>query len=168
MAGNICSRDSKSLVRTRRLRSVIDENKADSSAKYACTFCKESFQYKSALKCHLLKHSGEKPYQCNVCGKQFRRKSRYEGHIRNHTGDKPYECKECGLRFPQSGNLYYHIKTRHVTKNPLLKKDTKRKSDLKVDVQENNLKEGSRIRNQGPDDGSGKGNSATLISEAHL
>lgn len=135
---------------------MIDENKADST-KYVCTFCKDFFQYKSALKFHLLKHTGEKPYHCDVCGKQFRRKNRYEGHIRNHTGDKPYECKECGLSFPQSGNLYYHIKTRHVIKNPLLKKGTKRKTDLKIDVQENNLQEGSRIRNQDTDDANGKG-----------
>lgn len=160
LAGNIRSRDSMSFVRrTRRLRTMIDENEAGSSAKYACIFCKDSFQYKSAFKLHLLKHTGDKPYHCDVCGKQFRRKSRYEGHVRNHTGDKPYECKECGLRFPQSGNLYYHAKTRHVTKNPLLKKDTRRKSDLNVglDVEENNLQEGSRICSQCPDGASGKG-----------
>ena len=48
-----------------------------------CDICGKNFSSKSALKQHILIHSGEKPFKCNFCNKSFNDGSSMRRHRRN-------------------------------------------------------------------------------------
>ena len=48
-----------------------------------CDLCGKNFSSKSALKQHILIHSGEKPFKCNFCNKSFNDGSSMRRHRRN-------------------------------------------------------------------------------------
>ncbi|KAJ3724426.1 hypothetical protein C8R42DRAFT_623420, partial [Lentinula raphanica] len=54
-------------------------------------------------------------YECRYCGKGFLRPSALKIHIISHTGDKDYVCPEenCGRRFGVRSNMLRHIRLVH-------------------------------------------------------
>lgn len=47
---------------------------------FLCDFCDKTFDFKSLLERHVVKHTGQTPYKCNKCGRSFR----YQGSVCNH------------------------------------------------------------------------------------
>lgn len=47
---------------------------------FLCDFCDKTFEFKSLLERHVVKHTGETPYKCNKCERSFR----YQGSVSNH------------------------------------------------------------------------------------
>ncbi|KIK67490.1 hypothetical protein GYMLUDRAFT_238768 [Collybiopsis luxurians FD-317 M1] len=66
---------------------------------------------------HTEEHSTAKAakYECSYCGKGFLRPSALKIHIISHTGDKDYVCPEesCGRRFGVRSNMLRHIRLVH-------------------------------------------------------
>ncbi|KAJ3936978.1 MAG: hypothetical protein NXY57DRAFT_983219 [Lentinula lateritia] len=54
-------------------------------------------------------------YECRYCGKGFLRPSALKIHIISHTGDKDFVCPEenCGRRFGVRSNMLRHIRLVH-------------------------------------------------------
>jgi KRAB domain-containing zinc finger protein len=63
----------------------------NTSAKYACSFCKKPFLNKAHLTQHLMTHTGERPFVCHFCGVAFARYSNLTRHSLRHTRN---DCKE--------------------------------------------------------------------------
>ncbi|XP_021699019.1 zinc finger protein 33A isoform X1 [Aedes aegypti] len=98
---------------------VLDENfptisKEKRVDKHFCTYCNKGFQYESALKKHLLVHTGLKPHVCEDCGKSFSQKINLSIHRRMHTGEMPvkkYSCSVCDKKCIRLSELKIHLKT---------------------------------------------------------
>ncbi|XP_077391694.1 uncharacterized protein LOC144027763 [Festucalex cinctus] len=82
----------------------------------SCSQCGRTFAYKSALKMHMITHSGEKPFACSVCGKSFSFKQNMSRHVAIHTGEKPFSCSVCEKRFFSKFELRRHMSTHNTEK----------------------------------------------------
>ncbi|XP_061559506.1 zinc finger protein 135-like [Phycodurus eques] len=110
-----------------------------------CSQCDDTFVSGSALKAHMVIHTGQelhilsargqkfpknakimthasadtgaKPYVCSVCEKGFARKDFLLAHKRTHTGEKPYSCPICNACFGHRSGLFYH-KRSHTGEKP--------------------------------------------------
>lgn len=49
--------------------------------KHHCPYCSYSTNFKSFLKRHMCKHTGERPFACPYCTKRFSRKHTLQCHI---------------------------------------------------------------------------------------
>ncbi|MED6232287.1 hypothetical protein ATANTOWER_026659 [Ataeniobius toweri] len=77
-----------------------------------CDICGKVLSHQSALKHHMLKHTGEKEYVCETCGKRCGHASALQNHMRVHTGKKPREtpaCSTCGKTFASACSLRRHM-----------------------------------------------------------
>lgn len=52
-----------------------------------------------------------KRFECQECGYATKYKSNLKVHIRKHTGDKPHRCEHCSKCYTTSHNLRKHITT---------------------------------------------------------
>jgi uncharacterized Zn-finger protein len=61
--------------------------------KYKCTIsdCNRTFNSKTAIRYHEMRHSGNRPYVCETCNKAFLTSSALKVHMRLHSGEKPYK-----------------------------------------------------------------------------
>ncbi|KIK63334.1 hypothetical protein GYMLUDRAFT_41049 [Collybiopsis luxurians FD-317 M1] len=59
--------------------------------------------------------SGKLNYTCEYCGKSFLRPSALKTHIISHTGDQDFECPEegCSRRFGVRSNMLRHVRLVH-------------------------------------------------------
>jgi len=48
---------------------------------FPCSFCDKQFKFPSALKKHIVTHTGQKDYQCNICSKSFGRLDTLKRHL---------------------------------------------------------------------------------------
>uniref|UniRef100_A0A3B4GW91 C2H2-type domain-containing protein n=1 Tax=Pundamilia nyererei TaxID=303518 RepID=A0A3B4GW91_9CICH len=90
-----------------------------SSQPYKMNYCKEcgrGFPTSSALKKHVLIHSGVKKYVCDQCGSSFTTAGELKVHKRVHTGEKPYKCRHCDKSFSRSSSHNLHERT-HMEEN---------------------------------------------------
>lgn len=88
--------------------------------KHFCVYCNKGFPFESALKKHVLVHTGMKPHTCDTCGKSFSQKVNLTIHQRKHTGEEPvkkYTCSVCGKKCIRLSELKTHVKT-HWKKYP--------------------------------------------------
>ena len=65
----------------------------------------------SALRRHLIKHSGEKPNKCNQCDYASSQTGHLKMHLKTHTGEKSNKCSLCKYASSRAGNLRTHLKT---------------------------------------------------------
>ncbi|XP_061605179.1 zinc finger and BTB domain-containing protein 24 isoform X2 [Phyllopteryx taeniolatus] len=78
---------------------------------YWCDVCKEQFGTKSQFKhhkCDLV------PNKCRLCGKTWASQSALRTHMVVHTGDKRFVCRFCGQRFAQKGSMRSHLIRSHM------------------------------------------------------
>ncbi|XP_056227501.1 zinc finger protein 665-like [Seriola aureovittata] len=94
--------------------------------KYDCPTCGKVFCHNSALKRHLVIHSGKRPFKCFICARGFTQSGNLKTHMKVHKGELPnwtlvqetsrpeespvtvHVCGECGMDFPQKQQLEEH------------------------------------------------------------
>ncbi|XP_040000902.1 zinc finger protein 850-like [Xiphias gladius] len=94
--------------------------------KYDCPTCGRVFSHNTALKRHLVIHSGKRPFKCFICGRGFTQSGNLKTHMKVHRGELPnwtlvqetrppekspvtvHVCEECGMDFPQKQQLEEH------------------------------------------------------------
>ncbi|KAF5393200.1 hypothetical protein D9757_000530 [Collybiopsis confluens] len=80
---------------------VTEEHSGARVAKYECSYCRKGFLRPSALKIHLISHTGEKDYVCpeESCGRRFGVRSNMLRHIRLvHQGQLSHSSGEEGSK----------------------------------------------------------------------
>ncbi|XP_078146418.1 uncharacterized protein LOC139933635 [Centroberyx gerrardi] len=95
---------------------------------YDCPTCGRVFSHNTALRRHLVIHSGKRPFKCSICGRGFTQSGNLKTHMKVHRGELPsgaavqekrppeeppitiHVCGECGMDFPQKQQLEEHHK----------------------------------------------------------
>ena len=77
---------------------------------YRCSYCNESFKYKTELLKHERAHTLDKPYNCSLCNKTFSLKSTLTNHLRTHRVKTQYQCNNCNMSFTNKKILESHLK----------------------------------------------------------
>ncbi|XP_039254926.2 uncharacterized protein LOC120331831 [Styela clava] len=102
---------------------------------HSCSICKKSFNSKSKLSKHTMKHHSDLPIKyCNECGKYFSSALSFDIHMRTHKpqyqpndtksvkpysleldpkGKKKYQCKRCGESYVHQESLKKHVEKEH-------------------------------------------------------
>ncbi|XP_065307735.1 gastrula zinc finger protein XlCGF57.1-like [Dermacentor albipictus] len=78
-----------------------------------CGICERTFSNRSAVRRHLVTHTGAKDFSCTVCGRQFALKGTLVAHTLTHSGAKPYHCRLCPGVFSQRCSLNRHLRRTH-------------------------------------------------------
>ena len=89
----------------------VNNIKKNEDGKFYCVFCPTGFKYRSLLKQHMMKHTGEKPFACTYCSYRGQQKNHLDKHVLTHTGEKPYQCPECPFRGAQKNHIDRHMLT---------------------------------------------------------
>ncbi|XP_032074500.1 transcriptional repressor CTCFL [Thamnophis elegans] len=82
----------------------LASNFLSGSLQQHCNICMFTTFSLSGLKCHVKKHSHEKPHLCHICLKVF--------------WTKPQKCNECGMAFVTVGELSRHKRYKHTLEKP--------------------------------------------------
>lgn len=103
---------------------------------FQCQFCKNEFNFSSAMKRRVVLKSGvkvwtckgckekhnltshayqkpidlDRPHQCKICHKAFLQRSTLVFHVRSHTGERPFQCQICNRSFARVDYLKAHMK----------------------------------------------------------
>ncbi|XP_078468642.1 uncharacterized protein LOC144731462 [Lampetra planeri] len=75
---------------------------------FPCGECGKTFQYRSQLHNHELKHKGERPHICTECGMEFVQSHHLKQHMLIHKGIKEHKCGVCGRGFTLQANMKRH------------------------------------------------------------
>ncbi|XP_059056472.1 PR domain zinc finger protein 5-like [Achroia grisella] len=81
--------------------------------KHECTVCDKKFYLPSALKDHMMSHTGERNYRCEYCAKTYPRLRALKVHLQSHENAKRYKCALCNNAYTQANNLKTHMRTKH-------------------------------------------------------
>lgn len=100
-----CGRCPKKFVLTAQLR--IHEHSHNTSQRYDCDICNETFVSEMQLKGHI--RVVHPKYLCSECGKTFKNKSLLTSHQKVHNSEKPFVCTKCPSRFKWKVALTYHM-----------------------------------------------------------
>lgn len=77
--------------------------------KYKCSVCNQPKASPTALKRHMVSHTGEKSFQCGICSKKYTTQSNLKIHERKHKNEeKPFACSFCSGRFYTKSCLKKH------------------------------------------------------------
>ncbi|XP_061736358.1 zinc finger protein 721-like isoform X2 [Nerophis ophidion] len=91
-----------------------------------CPTCGRVFPHNTALKRHLVIHTGSRPFKCFICGRGFTQSGNLKTHMKVHKGESKWTlaeekspttespsvtnhvCGECGMNFPLKDQLEEH------------------------------------------------------------
>ncbi|XP_061778820.2 uncharacterized protein [Nerophis lumbriciformis] len=91
-----------------------------------CPTCGRVFPHNTALKRHLVIHTGSRPFKCFICGRGFTQSGNLKTHMKVHKGESNWTlaeekspttespsvtnhvCGECGMNFPLKDQLEEH------------------------------------------------------------
>lgn len=89
----------------------------------SCSFCGRGFTEAKSLRCHELRHTGEKPCKCPECDYVCVNKSMLNSHMKRHTRsscklskdalEKAHVCEVCGKTFKTTVGLREHAQAQH-------------------------------------------------------
>ncbi|XP_059044854.1 zinc finger protein 484-like isoform X2 [Achroia grisella] len=89
-----------------------------STQKYICDYCTKEYNYKNALKVHIMhNHLYGFQFQCEECGKRFSNRSNLQEHSNTHNKilDR-YVCSDCGAKYSTRRGYERHSKKHATTK----------------------------------------------------
>uniref|UniRef100_A0A8D8CHN2 GDNF-inducible zinc finger protein 1 n=1 Tax=Culex pipiens TaxID=7175 RepID=A0A8D8CHN2_CULPI len=75
---------------------------------FLCTTCGKSFNNRSNLRQHSVRHSSQKRFACGECPARFHSKGSLKNHQLVHTKERPFGCDVCGTRFTMKHSLVKH------------------------------------------------------------
>lgn len=106
-----CHLCDQSFVFANELASHIEYHNPDNH-KYQCSKCDRKYFFKRSLVAHLARNHKERVRDqvCTVCDKGFFDLTALKKHLLIHTGEKPFECPECHTKFVRSDHLKTHMK----------------------------------------------------------
>ncbi|CAN9508110.1 unnamed protein product [Ophioblennius macclurei] len=78
---------------------VNGQASTDEEGRFSCINCDRSFKFRSLLKAHQRRHTGEQPFACAQCGQRFSFKQSLERHKQTHAAGRKYDCLICGESF---------------------------------------------------------------------
>lgn len=61
------------------------------SRTFACTICRKLFCFATDLRKHMITHSQNRSIICDICGDAFKSSDTLKCHLRRHTGERPYK-----------------------------------------------------------------------------
>ncbi|GFS81792.1 zinc finger protein 227 [Nephila pilipes] len=89
---------------------VIMKIKTATCSMFVCPYCDYTTPYKTTMKNHIRKHTGERPFVCNTCGKAFTRNRTLQDHVVSHILTKEsIKCSICNAAFHTNGALAKHL-----------------------------------------------------------
>ncbi|KAF2099250.1 hypothetical protein NA57DRAFT_55227 [Rhizodiscina lignyota] len=101
---------------------VVSTSDKDSSKRFQCDLCPNSFTRKENLVGHVrAAHSNERPFACKECGKRFVRKNDRDRHEKQHSAPKQFRCGGrqpsgqslgCGRAFHRLDALKSHLRSK--------------------------------------------------------
>ncbi|XP_036338959.1 protein suppressor of hairy wing-like [Rhagoletis pomonella] len=101
-------------AKAKRAPLTAPEKKAAALAN-VCHICGMSFTMRRNLRCHLQRHTNQRPHACTQCPKKFFDAATLRLHERSHTKIRPFICEQCGASYVSGSKLNQHIK-RHSNK----------------------------------------------------
>lgn len=127
-------------IKSKKAPKIISSSKKEEIKIFFCEICPLTFDLKSKLRSHMLKHSISRPYKCKTCFKSFKSTVYLSKHmethrepleyfscslcdfkaktkpylkihfIRKHTDEYNYECLHCGKKFKVQSDFTTHLK----------------------------------------------------------
>lgn len=76
--------------------------------RHKCDSCEYVTKYKSTLKLHVFKHTGERPFGCNHCEKQFMAKESLQHHMKVYVNKFLFHCSVCFQGFDRKNEKMNH------------------------------------------------------------
>jgi uncharacterized Zn-finger protein len=86
---------------------------------FSCKICNRKFAHKGNLKTHMYVHDEVKPYRCQMCDRRYSAQRQLNDHMKVHSGFKPFECNQCGKRFLRYSSMAIHLKV-HLGERPFV------------------------------------------------
>ncbi|CAD5121464.1 unnamed protein product [Dimorphilus gyrociliatus] len=115
-----CNMCSKSFMRKGHLVAHKKAHLPSDKKEFKCSDCNAVYAYKSSLREHILRHTGEKPHKCEMCDESFRYRWQLKRHrlsVHGKVVDRPYICKICGLACVSDTTLRIHTTRVHEANN---------------------------------------------------
>ncbi|XP_052746296.1 zinc finger protein 728 [Bicyclus anynana] len=103
----------------RHHRDKIRTQFANAHERCLCELCGRVLQHTSALKSHMLVHSGKKEIQCTICDKRFYHQRQLTMHMEIHSEPKrTFDCPVCARSFTSKSNKNRHLWTHTQVSRP--------------------------------------------------
>ena len=113
-----------------------------------CKICEQVFDYRSAMRLHIIKTHKNHKFNCNICGKIFSEEINLDKHNEIIHNEQKYSCEQCCKTYALRESLKRHIKTAHFTSKhgTNFQENSEGNSSLKTSIKSMNGTKGSKER----------------------